>query len=171
MSQEYCENIIEQGLNVSDVRGSIHKTSAIMRQACQRPGDLDEEGNLIYITEQSHKDNCDVNKIIKKYSKTGLINHVSQFEASYGDALSMDFKQANDFVIGAQKKFDELPSNIRKRFKNSAYELLEFMEHPENRPEAIKLGLIRGDWTSETDGLGEHIKDDSERKKVENTVS
>ena len=140
-------------------------TTKEMREHCKRPGTMDENGNPIYFTEQAHKDICNVNNIIKKYDKTGIITHVSQFEAQYGDMTGMDFKQAQDLVLGAQKKFDELPSKIRKYFDNTPEKLLEFMENPDNREKAIELGLINPNWTELTDGLGEHIKIGENEKK------
>lgn len=133
------------------------KTDQEMRLHCQRPGKSDTDGKPIYYTEQNHKDECDVNKIIRKYDKTGLITHISKIEAKFGDMTGGDFKEAHDLVINAKRMFDELPSNIRNRFKNNPEELLTFMEDPENRDEAIELGLIDKAWTPETDGLGEHV--------------
>lgn len=133
-------------------------TSSDMRSYCSRPGRTDGDGKPIYRTEQHHKNECDVNRIIKKYDKTGVIHHVSKFEAEFGDATGPDFKSAMDLVVRSQANFDQLPSNIRKRFKNSAGELLAFMDDASNREEAIELGLIDRRWTPESDGLGEHVK-------------
>ena len=156
MSREYREkNRIEMDV----------VTSPEMRFFCSRPGRVDGDGNPLYTTEQSHKKECDVNEIIKKYDRTGLINHVAKFEAKFGDLRGVDFKNAMDLVTRSQAMFDGLPSEIRSRFNNSPQFLLQFMEDPKNRPEAIELGLISPEWTEDTDGLGEHIKDEKERKK------
>lgn len=154
MGKEYREKF---GVDITPV------TSQAMREYCQRPGEFDEDGNPVYFTEQHHKDQCDVNKIIAKYDKTGLIQHVSRIEAQFGDVTGLEFKQAMDLVVDAKALFDDLPSNIRNRFQNNPEFLLRFMEDPGNRDEAISLGLIKETWTEETDGLGEHIRDDSER--------
>lgn len=135
------------------------RTSEFMRIFCQRPGKKNPDGSICYFTEQAHKDTCDVNKIIRKYDKTGLISHISKFEAMYGDMTGFDFKEMKQKVIDMTNKFNELPSDIRKKFENSPENLLRFMENPENRDEAISLGLIKKEWTPETDGLGEHVKD------------
>lgn len=140
-------------------------TTPEMRIFCQRPGKRDENGNIQYFTEQAHKDTCDVNKIIQKYDKTGLISHVSKIEAQFGDMTGADFKAMQDKVANATSMFNELPSEIRNRFKNNPYGLLKFMENPDNRAEAIKLGIINPDWTPETDGLGEHVKLNENVKK------
>lgn len=138
-------------------------TQPTMRMFFQQPGKSDENGKPIYFTEQSHKKECDINNIIRKYDKHGIITHVSKFEASYGDLTGLDFKQAKDLVINAQNSFNELPANIRQYFENSPEKLLTFMEDPQNRDKAIELGLIQNDWSPATDGIGEHIKNDSER--------
>lgn len=137
----------------------VSQTTAEMRKLCQRPGKRDTDGNIIYFTEQHHKNECDVNRIIKKYDRNGLITHISKIEAQFGDVSGLDFKASLDLIHNAQKMFDELPSKIRNRFKNDPYEILTFMEDPNNREEAIELGLIKSIWTEATDGLGEHVKE------------
>jgi len=127
-----------------------------MRLHSQRPGKFDADG-IVYVTEQSHKDQTNINNIIKKYHKTQTIDHISKIEGTYGDLTASDYQSMQNSVINAKLLFDELPSNIRNRFRNSPADLLGFMEDPNNRSEAIELGLINQDWTPETDGLGEHV--------------
>lgn len=158
MSKEYRENY------VNEEEDSI--TSYEMREHCQRPGKIDKDGNVEYFTEQSHKSECDVNKIIRKYDKNGLINHVSKIEAQFGDVSGIEFKSAQDKVIAAKAMFNELPSDIRKRFENNPASLLTFMDDADNRQEAIELGIINPDWTEATDGMGEHVKAGENVKKV-----
>lgn len=133
------------------------KTSEAMRKLSQRPGRSDENGKPIYFTEQHHKDACDINNIIKKYDVSGVITHVSNIEAKFGDLTGMDFKTMSDQVANAQNMFNSLPAEIRNEFKNDPSQLLTFMENPDNRDKAIELGLINKHWTEETDGLGEHV--------------
>jgi len=133
-------------------------TSVDMRAWCSRPGTIDENGELVYVTEQSHAKECDVNLIIRKYDKTGLIDHITKFEARFGDLRGLDFKEAMDLVTNASSMFEQLPSNIRAKFDNTPEKLLEFMEKPENRAEAIELGLISGASDPGSDGLGEHVQ-------------
>jgi phage internal scaffolding protein len=125
----------------------------------QRPGKMNKKGEPIYFTEQVHKDACDINKIIDKYDKDGIITHVSNFEAQFGDLSGAEFKEMMDKVVDASNLFMDLPAHIRNEFNNSPEELLTFMDDPDNRDKAIELGLIRNTWTPETDGLGEHVKE------------
>lgn len=156
MSNAYLKKLVEFG-------------SVDMRLHCQRPGDVDDKGKLVYLTEQHHKDECNVNHIIRKYESTGLVTHIANFEGRYGDLQGVDFKNAMDLVTRASSDFADLPSNIRKRFKNNPQELLAFMEDPENRKEGIKLGLIRADVLETMDGFGEHVKADDYGKKADET--
>lgn len=158
MSKFYC-----QKFNVQ----SDPTTSPEMRVLCTRPGRVDENGDIQYTTEQSHKDQCNINNIIQKYDKHGLITHVSRFEASFGDVSGADFKAMADKVAAAKSAFNNLPSKIRNRFANDPTQLLSFMDNPNNRDEAIKLGLISPLWSPDQDGLGEHIVRDKDGKVVE----
>jgi phage internal scaffolding protein len=136
-----------------------------MRKWCQRPGKKGEDGKPLYFTQQNHKQECDINFIINKYDRTGVISHVQKMEARYGNVSGVDFRKAQDLFINAQRMFDSLPADIKKRFNQSAGDFLEFMDDPKNRDEAIELGLIDSDWKEETDGLGEHVKSADEYKK------
>lgn len=132
--------------------------SESMRKHCQRPGKRDSQGKMLYKTEQSHKKECDISHIIKKYDKTGLLTHVSRMEARYGDVSGADYKAMADQVAKAKSDFELLPGKIRKYFQNDPGKLLEFMENPANREKAIELGLISKKSDPDKDGLGEHVK-------------
>lgn len=94
------------------------------------------------MTQQQFKKECDINNILKKYQKTGLIEHVQQFNGQYADLSEpCDYQTALNVVIEAQAAFDSLPSSIRKRFSNSPQEFLEFVNDPSNLEEGIKLGI------------------------------
>jgi phage internal scaffolding protein len=107
----------------------------------------DDEGNTYedgYIgkTEQSHKSMCNVDNIIRQYDRTGLITHVNNAVAQYGDYTEINEYQDNlNMVIEAQNAFDELPAHIRKKFSNDPGLFFEFATNPENKDELIELGL------------------------------
>jgi phage internal scaffolding protein len=104
---------------------------------------LDEEGNpAVGRTEQHHKSECDIDTIIRKYDKTGLITHVNSAVAQYGDFTDVNEYQVSlNMVIDAQNAFNELPSAIRKKFGNDPGEFFEFATDPDNYDELVKLGL------------------------------
>jgi len=126
-----------------------------MREFCRQKCKRDKDGKKIYLTEQANKNECDVNKIVKKYDKTGLISHISKISAVYGDVAVLDYKKAQDVLCDAKSKFEALPSEIRKKFGNTPHRFYDFIQNGQNRDEAIKLGLIPNDITPLTDGIGE----------------
>lgn len=92
-------------------------------------------------TKQSFKDDCDVNKIIPKYERTGILTHLNKIEGRYGDVTGLDFQTAQDIVNEATNLFASLPSNVRNRFQNNPAMFLDFMDNPDNTDEMVKLGL------------------------------
>jgi len=95
------------------------------------------------MAKQSFADECNINTIMSKYQKTGLIDHVNRVAGSYGDFTSVqDYQLSLNQVIQAQDAFDQLPSTVRKRFGNNPSELMAFLQDPDNRDEAVKLGLV-----------------------------
>lgn len=103
----------------------------------------DEHGEALpSMTEQHHKNDCDINTILKRYDKTGLITHVNNMQATYGDFTEVnEYQESLNLVMAAQQSFADLPSNIRKRFSNDPGEFMEFITDPKNSEEMIKLGL------------------------------
>lgn len=92
--------------------------------------------------EQHHKNDCDINTILKKYDKTGLITHVNNAKAEYGDFTVVNEYQENlQHVINAQMAFEELPSDIRKKFANDPGAFFEFATDPSNIDKMIEYGL------------------------------
>lgn len=95
-------------------------------------------------TKQSEMAACDINNIVREFTRTGMLSHISAKAATgaYADLPdSLDFQESLNTVIAAQASFDSLPSKVRSRFHNDAQEFLEFMADPANQDEAIKLGL------------------------------
>lgn len=94
-------------------------------------------------TQQQFKEQSDINKIMKKYHATGMINHLNGRPGRYGDfSNAKTYQDSLQTVINAQNSFQNLPSDVRKRFSNDPYEMLSFVNDPQNKQEAINLGLI-----------------------------
>lgn len=95
------------------------------------------------MTDQDAKDECDINLILEKFAKTGLLEHVKDREPRYGDFSNVPFyKEAIDQVHKAEAAFMELPAKTRLRFDNDAMKFMEFVNNPkDNIDEMIELGL------------------------------
>lgn len=95
------------------------------------------------MTQQSFKDECDINNIMAKYERTGIVDHVSQFQGQYGDFIGFpDYHTAMNAIRQADEMFMTLPSSIRERFNNSAEAFLQFAQDPDNYEEMVRMGLI-----------------------------
>jgi hypothetical protein len=78
---------------------------------------------------------------MKKYQKTGVISQQSK-EALYGDFSSVgDFAQSKAIVLQAESQFQNLPSDVRKRFKNNVKEFLDYVADEKNSEQLVKWGL------------------------------
>jgi len=93
-------------------------------------------------TKQAHKDECDVNKIVKRFEKTGVLAHTAAQQAAYGDFSPIDYREAVEIVMKADEAFSELPAKVRYRFNNDPQAFLEACENPAYRDELEALGLI-----------------------------
>ena len=95
------------------------------------------------MTQQHMKDECDINNIMAKYQKTGLITHVAKYEGNYDDFTVMpDFKTAMDTMMAAQDMFLTLPSDVREKFDNDPGTFVEFATDSCNYEEMVELGLV-----------------------------
>lgn len=105
-------------------------------------------------TVQSEAESCEINNIMRKYERTGLIDHVKE-NGRYEDLPGeVDFHEAMNLVSEAQQSFDDLPATIRKEFHNSPGEFLSFVENPENVERMAELGLTNPSTTP----LGEPLQ-------------
>ena len=101
---------------------------------------LDVSGPVL--TQQNAKDECDINIIVEK-AKRGA--DLSQLERRpiYGDFTNLpDYRTALIMVNQARDAFMALDANVRKRFGNDPAMMLDFLNDPNNREEAVKLGLV-----------------------------
>lgn len=105
---------------------------------------IDLSGNSL--TQQNFKDECDINNIMARFQKTGVLDHVNKHQGDYGDYtdLPVDFADAQNLVLRAQAMFMELPARVRERFGNDAGEFLSAVEDPDRRGELEELGLLEG---------------------------
>jgi phage internal scaffolding protein len=92
---------------------------------------------------QSMKAECDINNIMRRFVKTGVVEHFATGRGSYGFASSASFHEAMLAVNDAQRMFDELPATVRKRFNNDPATFLDFATNKDNLEELRKLGLAK----------------------------
>lgn len=93
-------------------------------------------------TQQQFAKDCNINNIIKKYKKTGVITHINTKTGVYADMTQMpNYQEALQTVIHGQTAFDQLPAELREKFKYNPQEMMDYLNDKRNDEEAIKLGL------------------------------
>ena len=111
-------------------------------------------------TEQCHKDECDITKIIAKYDKTGVLTHVNNFEAQYGDLTGFDYNQMLNTITDAKSMFEGLPSEIRNKFDNDPSKFLTFCDDENNAEAMVKMGLSNAPKTESNSSASETTSSD-----------
>lgn len=94
-------------------------------------------------TKQSFKESSDINVIMQRARKTGLITHLSTRHPVYADVSQMtDFRQSLEQVRQVEEFFDHLPARVREHFANEPASFLEYMNEPGRTVDELKeLGL------------------------------
>jgi len=95
-------------------------------------------------TLQSEADQCDINKIMERFNRTGKLPQLQLQPARYGDARVVDYSTAQQIVIDAKKQFLELPAKVRKTFSNDPQLFLEAISDTSeaNAENLLKLGIL-----------------------------
>lgn len=92
-------------------------------------------------TKQAFKDQCDVNKILKKAQVAGGLSHVQKYsEAVYGD-FDGEFTllDAQERIAKAGRIFADLPSEVRKEFGHNPLAFVSFAADPKNNDKLREL--------------------------------
>lgn len=124
------------------------------------------------LTQQSAKDECDINIIVSK-AKQGADLSQQMRKPIYGDFTDLpSYRESLLMVNKARDMFMSFDAEVRKRFANDPGLMLDFLNDPKNRDEAIKLGLVKAPeapkpedpMLSEMKGLRKDISDSKRRK-------
>lgn len=98
------------------------------------------------MAKQSFKAECDINQIMARYLKTGVLDFVNKLQPQYADVTGFEYQEAMDIVATSKTLFAELPATVRERFNNNPGEFLDFVHDPANVQEMHELGLMRPDY-------------------------
>lgn len=92
-------------------------------------------------TVQSEAESCEINNIMAKYERTGVLEHAREGGRYEDLPAPMEYQEALNRVMEAEQSFDGLPAGVRKEFDNDPTKFLSFVENPENVDRMIELGL------------------------------
>lgn len=96
------------------------------------------------LTKQEFKEECDANEILRRAANgQDLSSVLNSRVAQYGDFTNVpDFRESMDLIARANGMFMQLDWKLRERFGNDPAKMLDFLQDPNNRDEAVKLGLV-----------------------------
>lgn len=82
------------------------------------------------LTKQAMMEECDINKIMKRFERDGLVDHINQHRGNYGDFTDapQSYHDAMNQILLAREMFGSLPSRIRKEFGNDPGEFIRQIE-------------------------------------------
>jgi len=111
------------------------------------PDENSDRSKLIFTrpsrTQQSFRDECDINNILKRFNVTGELP-LGSVQPQYGDFSGItDYQSALNAVMAAQDSFLQLPAKVRAKFDNDPALFLEFASDEANKDEMKALGLLR----------------------------
>ncbi len=118
----------------------------------------------VSMTKQAFSDDCDINKIMARHKKTGLIEHLNPRKPMYGDFTEVqDFHSAVERVNEAEEQFALLPSVVRNMVQNDPERLLQALTDPEATAALAEAGLPMAEdfvpWTPDTSASVDEIKE------------
>lgn len=109
------------------------------RQSVQLNTPIEEK-----LTVNADAERVSITSIVQRARRNGGIVGSVPVRNGYFDDISSapTYMEAMNMVSRAQSMFEALPSKLRDRFGNDPKALLEFLDDPANKEEAIKLGLL-----------------------------
>jgi len=94
-------------------------------------------------TRQDQKDSCDLNLIMRKYTKQGILPRLNPKTPTYGDfTTASSYHEALDKLQRADELFAALPAALRSSCENDPAQLIEYVESGEHDDELIDMGVM-----------------------------
>lgn len=113
-------------------------------------GERDEEqkAGVLFVdpsmTQQSAKDECDINELVKRAIATGdTAFFMDMRPREFVDCeIFSNYQDAVNQINEIQNEFNSLPASIRAEFNNDASEYIKFAADPNNIEECRSLGIL-----------------------------
>jgi len=125
---------------------SFYKTDGnneIIRNRQQFNTPKDEEVRV----EQSHKDEVNINNIVKRHGVDLIAQTAALQQFQYDDNPNNDFQETMNMILKAKDSFSSVPSEIRKQFDNDPAKFMDFIHNGDNQQQLIDWGLAKAPET------------------------
>jgi len=97
--------------------------------------------------EQSHKDEVNINNIVKRHGMDLIAKTAALQQFTYDDNPNNDFQETMNAILKAEKSFSSVPSEIRKQFDNNPAKFMDFIHNSDNQQQLIDWGLAKAPET------------------------
>jgi len=125
---------------------SFYKTDEkgeIIRKRVQLSIPEDEEIRV----EQTHKDEVNINNIVKRHGMDLIAKTAALQQFTYDDNPNNDFQETMNMILKAKESFSSVPSEIRKKFDNDPAKFMDFIHNGDNQQQLIDWGLAKAPET------------------------
>lgn len=96
------------------------------------------------ITKQSHKDECDIYRILNQYQRTGILTHVQSARATYEDLPDpIDYQTSLHIIMESEQAFQALPAKVRAHFDNDPGAFLASFADPKQHDTLREFGFLK----------------------------
>lgn len=109
------------------------------------------------LTKQEFADECNINKIVKRYNTTGVMPSGTR-KPIYADLTqTFNYQEAVERINAIQDDFMTLPSELRAEFDNDPIAFGDFISNPDNLDKITDMGIIvpQKEATPSTDEVAE----------------
>jgi phage internal scaffolding protein len=98
--------------------------------------------DLPSLTRQEFADECDINKLMAQFEKTGIFPQTNNAQPRYLDVSDVpDLQEAHRILNEATASFMSLPATVRRDFDNDPIKFISFAENSDNLPKLREWGL------------------------------
>lgn len=95
-------------------------------------------------TKQEFAEECDLNVLMRRYEKTGVLPTGKANPPRYVDAFDLpSFQESMQIVADAERAFMSLPSRVRGEFDNDPEKFVEFASNEANVDKLREWGLAK----------------------------
>jgi len=96
------------------------------------------------LTKQAHRDDCDVNNIVRRWQQTEVDPRDPKRQGQYLDVSSIpDYADSVLRLNAAYDIFGSLDAKTRKSFNNSLGEFINYANDPNNVDSLVKMGVLQ----------------------------
>lgn len=95
-------------------------------------------------TKQEFKEECDLNVLMRRYEKTGVLPSARMVQPRYVDAFDLpSYQESMQIMADAERAFMALPARVRGEFDNDPEKFVAFAQDEKNVDKLREWGLAK----------------------------